>query len=152
MMLRTHLVISLFFILLLLPNVSHQISFVLITLIATYLPDIDSRFSSIGRRRLSRILQFFTRHRGVIHSFTFLIFITLILVFFFPIIALPFFLGYGLHLMADSFTVDGITPFWPYRSKSRGDIRTGEGSEKIALVGFILGCLILLILRISVMV
>jgi membrane-bound metal-dependent hydrolase YbcI (DUF457 family) len=48
------------------------------------------------------------------------------MVFLFPVIALGFFLGYGLHLFADSFTKEGITPFYPFsRMKSSGGITTG---------------------------
>ena len=43
MLLKTHLAIVVFFILLLIPSVEHKLVFVLVALIATYIPDIDSR-------------------------------------------------------------------------------------------------------------
>jgi len=144
MLIKTHLSITLFFVLLFLSAVEQKFIFVVIALIATFIPDIDSRFSKFGRPKIARLLQFFTRHRGVIHSFTFLILITFFLVLFFPVIALPFFLGYGLHLFADSFTVDGITPFYPLRAKSKGIIRTGGKSEVSVLVFFIIADLFLI--------
>lgn len=138
MLIRTHLAITLFFVLALLSIVEHKLIFFIVALIATFIPDIDSRFSSIGRPKINRLLQFFTRHRGIIHSFTFLILLTIPLVLFFPAIALGFFLGYSSHLIADSFTYDGIKPFWPYKGISRGIIKTGRKSEVSVLVLFII--------------
>jgi membrane-bound metal-dependent hydrolase YbcI (DUF457 family) len=56
------------------------------------------------------------------------------------IIALGFFLGYGLHLISDSFTKEGITPFYPFFSKvkSKGKISTGGKFEILVFVGFLI--------------
>ena len=148
MLIRTHLSITLFFILLLISSIEHKLVFVMVALISTFIPDIDSRFSTLGKKKMLRILQFFIKHRGIIHSFTFLFIITLFFVLFFPIIALGFFLGYGLHLLADSFTIEGIKPFYPYNKKSSGRIRTGGKSETSLLVFFVIADLGLLIWRI----
>jgi len=137
MLIRTHYAITLFFVLLFWNSVNDKLVFLLVAMIATVLPDIDSRFSSIGRKKIARVLQFFTKHRGIIHSFTFLILITIGLVFVFPIVAFGFFLGYGFHLLADSFTKDGITPFYPYKIKSRGSLTTGGRIEIIVLISFL---------------
>ena len=139
MLIRTHLAITIFAILLLISNVEYKLVFVLVALIATFIPDIDSRYSSLGRKKINRILQFFTKHRGITHSFLFLIFLTLVFLYFVPIIALGFFLGYGLHLFADSFTPDGITPFHPiYKKKSKGKVLTGSRLEIGLFVGFVI--------------
>lgn len=145
MLLKTHLAISVFFILFLLPFVEHKLVFIIISLIATYLPDADSRYSKIGYRKIARVLQWFTKHRGMIHSFTFLISITLLLVLFFPVIALGFFLGYSLHLLADGFTKEGIRPFYPWKKRSCGSIRTGGRLEIGILVAFIIVDIILIL-------
>ena len=129
MLIRTHLAITLFFVLALISKVEHQFIFVIVALIATFIPDVDARYSNLGRKKISRVLQFFTSHRGFIHSFTFLILLTMIFLFFIPIIALPFFLGYSLHLLADSFTKEGIQPFYPIKNKSSGVIETGGRTE-----------------------
>lgn len=149
MLIRTHLTITSFFILLFISSVESKLVFVLVALIATYIPDMDSKFSKIGRHKTFRILQFFTKHRGLIHSFTFLVAITLFFVLFFPIIALPFFLGYGLHLLADSFTIKGIKPFYPWKKTSSGRVRTGGKAEIFIFVFFLLADLCLLIIKIS---
>ncbi len=149
MLIRTHLLITVFFILLFISSVEYKLVFVLVALIATYIPDVDSKFSTIGKKKTFRILQFFIKHRGIFHSFTFLIVITLFFVLFFPIIALAFFLGYGLHLLADSFTIRGIKPFYPYKKKSSWKIRTGGKSETSIFLFFLIADFGLLIWRIT---
>jgi inner membrane protein len=148
MLLRTHLAISIFFILLVFPLIEHKLVFVLVTIIATYIPDIDSRYSKLGRKKIFRVLQWMSKHRGMIHSFTFLLTITVFLVLFVPVLAFGFFLGYGLHLLADSFTIAGIQPFYPFKNKSCGIIRTGKRIEVGVFVGFIIGAVGLILGRI----
>jgi len=145
MLLRTHYVIALFFIILFFGSVEHKVIFVVAVLVGTQLPDIDSRYSRIGHKSIARILQWFTRHRGIIHSFTFLIFLSVLLVLVFPPAAFGFFLGYGLHLLADSFTLDGIQAFYPYKVKSRGPIRTGGNVEVGLFVGLLFVDIILIL-------
>lgn len=137
MLIRTHLVITLFFILLLISVVEHKVIFFVFAVLATYVPDIDSRYSSLGRRRIARILQFFTKHRGITHSFTFLILIAFLIALFFPKVSLGFFVGYASHLIADSFTKEGIRPFYPLKVVSRGGVTTGGIFEKGILYSFI---------------
>ncbi len=131
MLIKTHLTITLFFVLLLLPFVSHKIIFIVIALLATYIPDIDSSNSKLGKKIIFRPLQFFLKHRGFFHSFTFLFLITLIFAMFIPILALGFFLGYASHLFADSLTINGIIPFFPWKRKIAWKIRTGSRIERI---------------------
>lgn len=138
MMIRTHLAISVLGILLFLPHVSNEIIFVVAVLVATFLPDIDTGFSTIGKLKASRFINFFLKHRGLFHSLTFCIIISGLFAFFFPILALPFFLGYGIHLLADSFTAEGIRPFWPLRQRSNWKIRTGGYTDTSLFVAFLL--------------
>ncbi len=129
MLIKTHLAITGFFVLLLLPFVSHKILFVILALVATYIPDIDLKDSKLGKKKIFRPLQIFVKHRGFFHSFSFLFLVTFVFVLFVPILALGFFLGYASHLFADSFTKDGIAPFYPWKRKSTGRIRTGGKVE-----------------------
>jgi inner membrane protein len=150
MLIKTHFAITIFGILLLITAVEHKIVFVIMALIATFIPDIDSRFSVMGRKKLNRILQFFTKHRGFFHSFTFLVLITLIFLSVFPVAALGFFVGYGLHLIADSFTSYGITPFAPFsKKKSSGFMVSGKKFENFVFISFILFDILLLWIRLS---
>lgn len=148
MLIKTHLIVTLFFVLLLIPFVEYKVAFVLMAFLATYIPDIDSPKSKIGNHFFFRPFQWLANHRGMIHSFTFLFLVTLFFVFFFPILALGFFLGYSSHLFADSFTVEGIHPFYPSRSISNGDVRTGGFTERIVFVIFFFSSVALGIFRV----
>jgi len=148
MLIRTHLSITLFFVLLFISVVEYKFAFVLVALLATFILDVDSKFSTLGKRKSFRILQFFIKHRGIMHSFSFLILVTLFLVLFFPIISLGFFLGYGTHLLADSFTIQGVRLFYPLKKKTYGRIRTGKRTETIVFVVFLIGNLWLLIWKV----
>ena len=79
-------------------------------------------------------------------NWTFLI--TIFFVLFFPILAFGFFLGYGLHLFVDSFTIRGIKPFYPLKKKCSGKIKTGGRIEVSLFVFFLLADLFLLFFRI----
>lgn len=138
MLLKTHYAIVLFFVLLFLPSVEFKVLFVVSAIIGTQLPDIDSRYSTLGHRKIARVLQVFTKHRGMIHSFTFLISLTIILVLIWPVAGFGFFLGYSLHLFSDSFTPDGIRPFYPSKIRATGKIKTGGRLEVVILVVFII--------------
>lgn len=129
MLLRTHLALTILVILLFLPHVSYPFWFIFITLIAALLPDIDTGYSTIGKMKGFWLLQFFVRHRGVLHSLTFCILISLIIALFLPVLSLGFFLGYSIHLFVDSFTKEGIMPFWPYRGISSWHFKTGSLTE-----------------------
>jgi inner membrane protein len=135
---RTHLAIGLALALLFLPNVNYKWVFFPIVLICALLPDIDSPDSYFGSSKIWRPLQFIVKHRGVFHSFTLCILVSLVFAFVLPIVALPFFLGYGSHLLADSFTQEGITPFWPWKRASQGALRTGGSVENGIFIGFII--------------
>jgi len=147
MLIRTHLAIIVFFILLLISSVENKLVFISVALVATFLPDIDSKFSKLGQRKIFRPLQFFVKHRGILHSFIFLFLITLFFVFFIPVVALPFFLGYSVHLFTDSFTKEGIKPFYPFKKNSSGSLKTGGKAETSVFVVFILADLFLLVFR-----
>ena len=148
MQLKTHLAISIFVVLLFLPYISedgNKIIFGFTAFIATFIPDVDIRFSKAGKIPFTGILRFFTKHRGMIHSLTLCLIISVILAFFFPILAFGFFAGYSMHLIADCFTKMGIKPFWPLKFEAKGVITTGSKIEKIILFVFVVADLVLLI-------
>jgi inner membrane protein len=149
MLTRTHLVISIFFILLFISYVENKFVFVFVVLFATLLVDIDSKYSRLGRKKIFRPLQFFIRHRTVFHSFIFLILITLFFVWVFPVLAFPFFLGYSVHLFADSFTVKGIKPFYPWKKLIYGKLRTGSRMEMVIFVCFLILDILLILLLVN---
>lgn len=138
MLIRTHLAVSIFFALLLFPFFENKILFCMMMLVATFLPDIDSPHSKMGKNILLRPLQFFFGHRGILHSFTFALMLSVLIFFFSQETSVAFFLGYGLHLLADSLTFKGITPFYPISKKWKGIIKTGGWSEAIIFMIFVL--------------
>ncbi|MDO8623225.1 MAG: metal-dependent hydrolase [archaeon] len=148
-MIGTHLAAAVFFILILLNNVENKILFVIVALIAAVIPDLDSVSSKVGSPRLFRIFQIFVKHRGMIHSFTFLFIFTLILVLFFPIIALPFFLGFSIHLFLDSLTVEGIRPLFPSKQTLSWKLKTGGRLEKIIFTFILLADLFVLVFKVT---
>ncbi len=144
MLLKTHLAISAFAMILFVSLVKNPFVFLIMCIFGTILPDMDTPFSGTGKVKIARLFQVFTRHRGFIHSLTFCFALSLILAIFLPITAFGFFLGYSLHLIADGFTKDGISPFWPYSKKAFGKIKTGGVVEKGALFVFVIADFILL--------
>jgi len=142
---RSHLALGLAGILFFLPSITYKAAFVIVVLIATLLPDIDSMHSFLGNRWYLRPLQWATKHRGVLHSFSFCLFVSILLCFITPILSLPFFLGYSIHLFADSFTQEGIRPFWPFKDEISGSVTTGGNIEKGLFYGVLLLDLILFV-------
>lgn len=145
MMYRTHLAIGIFIVLLFLPIINYKLFFIFGVLVCTFLPDIDCTQSFLGKYKILRPIQWFVKHRGLFHSFTFAGIIALVFAFFYPVFALPFFLGYSGHLIADSLTSEGIRPFWPSKSEIKWRIRTGGKREKIVFYVLSLINIILLI-------
>jgi membrane-bound metal-dependent hydrolase YbcI (DUF457 family) len=145
MLSKTHIAIVLFFALVALSYVENKIVFVVLALFFAVFPDIDSPFSKLGNKKLARVVQIFTKHRGFFHSFTFLILITIPFVIFLPVVALPLFFGYSLHLFLDCLTIEGISPFWPFKKKVSGWLRTGSFVENGVFVLFLVIDLLLLL-------
>jgi len=106
-------------------------------LIATIIPDLDSGYSSFGRHSIFSPLQFFVKHRGIIHSFTTAVLFSVLIAFWWPVASFGFFLGYSVHLLTDSFTREGIQPFWPFKIKSSGPIATGGRIEESLFLSLI---------------
>ena len=130
MLFKTHLMLGVLAILLLVGSVENKIIFVAMVLIATALPDIDSKHSALGRPIVNRPMQFFVKHRGFIHSLTIGVLISVLIAVFFPVAALGFFVGWSVHILGDSFTKEGVRAFWPLQITSRGFITTGSAFEK----------------------
>ena len=139
MLLKTHLAINFLLSLVFLTYLQHKILFIALVLLATMLPDIDIINSYIGKKAkvISRIINFFSKHRGFFHSLTFTLILSAVLLFISPFTALAFFTGYSMHILADSFTIEGIEPFWPLKQKISGVIRTNGIIEKILFFMFL---------------
>ncbi len=134
MLIRTHLAFGLFLALFLFPAVLNKWIFVSVVLIASILPDVDSMHSFLGNYKIFRPLQWFVKHRGLLHSVSLCLVVSGFFALFAPVLALPFFVGYAGHLLADSWTVMGIRPFWPLKKEVNGKIKTGGLFEKYFFV------------------
>ncbi|MFH0831929.1 MAG: metal-dependent hydrolase [archaeon] len=133
MLLKTHIAANILFALIFSGQFSNKIAFVSIVILATMLPDIDTLHSFIGRkyRIFAKIAFFLSKHRGFFHSFTCSFILSAILFAFSPFVSMAFFAGYSMHILLDSFTVQGVEPFWPVKYKVKGRITTGGITEKI---------------------
>jgi len=145
MLLRTHLAFAFLIIFLFVKHVNNQWIFIAMVLVSTVLPDLDTGFSSWGRHWIFRPLQFFVKHRGIIHSLTTATLLSILLAAFWPIASLGFFVGYSAHIILDSFTREGVQPFWPLKTKSYGFISSGGRIEDSLFVFLILADIILII-------
>ena len=141
---KTHLAIGLAAALYFSTQVGKPLIFIPIVLFSSLFPDVDSGFSYIGRKKIAKPVQLGTEHRGIIHSYTAAIILSFIIAYFYPLLALPFFLGYSFHLFADSFTIQGIRPFWPLKGVSKGLVATGGKIDKVIFYTFVLIDLVLL--------
>ena len=112
-------------------------------LVGQMVPDIDSPHSKISRHSpfVHHITSIFTKHRGLVHSFTtgliamFIIALILSKLEFSLMLAGWFFIGYVVHLLTDALTPHGVRPFWPFSHHTfRGPITTGSFSEKVISV------------------
>jgi inner membrane protein len=131
MLVRTHLLFSLF--LLLIISFFYDVSYVFIIMvfIGTLFPDIDSKYSFAGKNIIFRPIQFFIKHRGLIHSIFFGILISIIIYFLYPALSYGFFIGFISHIFADSLTKEGVKPFYPFKKRLSGLFSTGGFVEKI---------------------
>jgi inner membrane protein len=138
MLLRTHLAISLAFILICFSTVSNKFVFILFVLLGTIIPDIDSKKSFAGNFKTLRPIQLLFTHRGFFHSLLFMVLVLIFLNYAFPIGMFGFFVGFLSHILADIFTLEGIRVLYPFNFKFFGFVKTGELSETIILFFFVL--------------
>lgn len=143
MLIKTHFAITFFLILVLLPFTNFKTIFIFIALTATFLPDLDSYYSSSGSKIFLKFIPFLKKNREIVHSFSFLLLITFILALFFPVLSLGFFVGYSSHLLTDSFTLEGIRVFYPLKNILSGRIVTGGITEQRIFSFFMVGDIIL---------
>ena len=137
MLLRTHLMFAILMIIIFIIHVNNKIIFPIMVIVATIIPDLDSGFSTLGKKWYSKPFQLFIKHRGVIHSLTTAVVLSVLIAIFFPIASLGFFIGYSVHIITDSFTKEGVQPFWPLKTRSMGFIRTGGKIEDSVFLGMI---------------
>lgn len=137
-MTKTHLIFGIFLIFCFIKYIDNFFIFILTLLIASILPDIDSRFSIIGKSKFFRIFQFLFKHRGFFHSLFALSLFTFLIYLFSPLVSLGFFIGYLSHIFLDALTKRGVVLFWPFKQRISGPILTGGFVETTIFVIFLL--------------
>lgn len=139
MLFKTHLLFS-FNILLLYLIISNQnltITYIILTVLASFLPDIDKTNSKLGRH--FKLIGFISRHRGLFHSIWFAILLSIPIYIIIEInTAIIFLIIYISHLILDSLTKKGIRPFYPFKLRIKGNIKVGKFKEKILFIFLII--------------
>jgi inner membrane protein len=116
-------------------------SFFAVIIFASIFPDIDHTKSKISGKIpiIPGLIQLFTKHRGIIHSFPFAAVLAIIINKYNQELSLAFLIGYLSHLIGDSLTLSGINFLHPFsRLKVQGFIQTGGLAELIFFLGMIL--------------
>ncbi len=139
MLAKTHALFSLFLgiIFLVYFDISYPIVFILLMVLASYLPDIDSPKSKLGKKLffISYPIKFIFGHRKLFHS----IFLPLILfgVFYYfdlNFIGLGIFFGYLSHLIGDALSKEGIMFLYPLsKFRVKGFFRVGGKIEAVLM-------------------
>lgn len=139
---KVHFLLGLFVALYFMPYVNNKIVFFPIVLISTFIPDFDLIISPRRRKTMTKPSEL-RGYRDFMHSYTLCIILSALLAIFYPILALPFFIGYSFHLFFDSLTTYGISPFWPFKIKTKGFISPDGIAEKTITIILILLTLLL---------
>jgi inner membrane protein len=106
-----------------------------VILAATLIPDIDAETSKLGRK-IKPISQSF-RHRGFFHSILFGVLMTGIFYYANSGLYLEFLIGYFSHLLLDLLNYKTVQLFWPFRTKTKGFIKTNGFVEKLLMFIFL---------------
>jgi len=146
---KTHIAIGVAVALYFIPFVTHKLIFLPIVLIASLLPNLDTLSGNSEKRNFLKPFSRLLSPRGILHTYTFAIVASVVIALIYPPAALPFFLGYSFHLLADSFTVKGIRPFWPLKGEIRGIVRSGKHIDRAIFVTFLIIDAFLLIFVLS---
>ena len=144
MLFKTHLVVAVFVGIVLLNFVPKPTVFFVSVVVANFIPDLDSFNSKLGKKFFSRVLTSFTKHRGIMHSFLFATFIYVILYLYLRAVSFGFLIGYGVHLICDSVTKQGVRIFYPFKFRVHGFLKTGGIFESFLFLIFSLADVVLI--------
>ncbi|MBW2966390.1 metal-dependent hydrolase [Candidatus Woesearchaeota archaeon] len=140
----THLAFGFFSGLFLMDYVSfgNKYLFFVFVLFGAILPDIDTPNSKISHKIpvIPKVLNVFSKHRGIFHSVFIAILLGLFVSYFSKSYGIALFLGYTSHLLIDGLTKKGVNLLHPL-SKLRisGPIETGKIWELVLLIVIVVG-------------
>ena len=139
MLFKTHIVFSLAVYFLLSYYIAMPWYVLIFVLLATAFVDIDIKNSKAGNRWYLRPFQFFTKHRGLLHSLIVGLLLSLIIASISQWAGFGFFVGYISHLFLDCLTKSGVKLFWPLPWKVKGFVKSGSIVEQVIFVLLLLG-------------
>jgi len=139
MLFRTHIVFSLAVYFLLSYYIAMPWYVLIFVLLATAFVDIDLKNSRAGNHWYLRPFQWFTKHRGLLHSLILAVLLSLILGSVNVWAGFGFFVGYVSHLFLDCLTKSGVRLFWPLPWKIKGFVKSGGIVEQVVFVLLLLG-------------
>jgi inner membrane protein len=152
MLFRTHVAFGMFIYLLFFSYFENPIVTLAGFLIGIIIVDIDSKKSKIGKHWYFRPIQWFTKHRKFFHSFLFGLIGTGTLAILNIELAFGFLVGFLTHILLDSQTIKGVTPFHPFANvKVKGIIRTNGITETILFVTLLLLDLLLVVINLIIL-
>ena len=129
MQLKTHLALALGAALYFLPHINEKFLFIVVTVASTLIPNFALLISS-NKNFQSKSLEPHPNISLFLRTYTLCIILTIVLTFVLPKLSLPFFIGYSFALFLETFSTQGIIPFWPYNKKVAGKIAHGGSIDK----------------------
>lgn len=134
---KTHVVFSVLVSLFVLDYVkANPYIFISVAFIAAMVPDIDTRKSFLGS--IVVLPGLLLKHRGILHSVVFAIFLLVLAPFINSVYYLAFVVGYASHIFLDLLNKEGVEVFYPVSKKmSHGFIKSGGIIEKAMLFGIV---------------
>jgi inner membrane protein len=141
MLFRTHLALGVlvFFLLNIVLEIPNKILVFIFVIFGAILVDIDVKKSKVGKKWYFRPFQFFVKHRGMVHSLIFGLFVSVLIAALHQWAGFAFFAGFLSHLFLDFMTPSGVTLFWPWKKKFGLSVKTGGIIEEIFFVFVLLG-------------
>jgi len=100
-------------------------------LVGSVVLDVDVSSSKVGRKWYSRVLQLYVRHRGIVHSFIFAVFVSWLVGLWRVDAGVGLFVGFVGHLFMDCLTYGGVRVFWPLGFRVRGSVKVGKYFEAV---------------------
>ncbi len=129
-----------------------KLGFAATLIFGALLPDIDEKKSTLSHKHplLHSLAASIDKHRGLFHTIWIPLIIFLVSHFvisrYFSIpnlLLMGLFIGYGSHLLADSFTLQGTAPLHPiHKGRIKGMIKTGGILEFIFMIGLVVFLLV----------
>ena len=144
MLVRTHLAFAVFFSLLIAKFFvpANTGLFILVAVLASFIPDLDHPNSSANNTlKVTKVIPFFFKHRGLFHSLFFGILLGGIVWFLKDFeLGVALCTGFLSHLLMDTITLEGINFLYPIsRLHIAGPVRTGSWAETLVFLCVLAG-------------